>query len=130
MRVVPGDRGTDKYGSGAFKASRGKRTHNGIDKRVEPDTKIYHVSGGIVTKLGYAYSDDLSFRYVQITSGNIDYRYFYIHPCVKTGQTVTAENCIGTSQKLGDRYPGITEHVHFEVKLDGAIVNPGPYLGE
>jgi murein DD-endopeptidase MepM/ murein hydrolase activator NlpD len=128
MRTIPEDRKADNFGEGYFGASRGNRTHNGVDKAVPVGTSIYPIVGGEVTKLGYPYGDDLSFRYVQVSDRGIDYRYFYVSPLVSVGDHVTAETVLGKSQKLKDRYPGITEHVHFEVKVNGKTVDPNPYL--
>ena len=36
---------------------------------------------------------------------------------------------IGTTQELGNKYPGIIEHMHFEVKdRDGKFFDPDDYL--
>lgn len=71
--------------------------------------------GGRITKIGYAYGDDLSFRYIEIKDHLGEYaRYFYVEPSLKQGDMLAMGEIIGHSQKLGDRYEGITEHVHFE----------------
>lgn len=122
-------RGADKWGSGHFGASRGDRTHNGIDWKVLPGTVILAPVTGTVTKLGYPYSDDLGFRYVQITdSAGADHRVFYIDPLVPVGHQVFKDRSpIGTVQDLDLRYPGITPHVHYEIKLNGSYIDPEAY---
>lgn len=129
MRIVAPTRKQDRHGSGEFGASRGSRRHNGVDKACYPGSIVLAVSAGEVTKLGYPYGDDLSFRYVQVTdaAGN-DVRYFYVEPSVHVGQQVAAGDELGVSQPLGDRYEGITEHVHLEVKRGGDYVDPIDYL--
>lgn len=118
-------RGTDKWGSGEFGASRGDRTHNGIDYACEPGTQICAPCGGEVTKLGYPYGDDLSFRYVEITDiEGRRHRIFYVEPTVEVGSRVAEGWVIGKSQKLWARYPGITEHVHYEVMLGDEYLDP------
>ena len=110
-------RGTDKYGSGEFGASRGEREHKGIDLACYPDTEILSPVSGVVSKLGYPYKDDLNFMYVQITvSGGTFHRVFYIIPAVSLGDVVDNMTVIGLSQDLTQRYPGITNHVHYEIK--------------
>jgi len=117
-------RGTDKQGSGAFGASRGSRKHNGIDYCMPPDSPVYSPVRGNVTKLGYPYAHDLSFRYVEISdSGGIRHRVFYVLPNVMVGETVNTSDVIGYSQKL--HYDGIKQHVHYEIKdLEGNFINP------
>lgn len=115
ITVAVGRRRPDRYGSGEFGAKRdgGSRSHNGVD------LVLFVCSGveGKVTKLGYPYSDDLSYRYVEITNSDtqLRHRYFYVKPCVKVGQEIVVGDRIGTPQSLDKRYPGITEHVHYEV---------------
>ncbi|RKZ71958.1 MAG: hypothetical protein DRQ48_01860 [Gammaproteobacteria bacterium] len=125
MQIKPPVRSPDSYGAGYFGASRGSRKHAGVDFACAPGSKILSPISGLVTKLGYPYSDDLSFRYVEVTAiDNLRYRFFYVDPCVKVGGNVLAnESVLGTSQRLGLRYPAdamhafaITEHIHFEIK--------------
>jgi len=126
MRVLSPQRYVDCYGAGHYGASRGSRTHNGVDYACYPCSKVYSPVYGEVTKLGYPYRDDLSFRYVQITTNKgYKVRVFYIEPFLALGDHVDVNTVIGESQLLGDRYPDITEHVHLEVKdPDGRFVNP------
>lgn len=120
------ERGTDKWGSGDFGASRGNRTHRGIDYQcvvVSPVT-------GEVTKIGYPYSDALEYRYVQITDkSGYDVRCFYVDPLVEVGDRVLEGAVIGRMQSLQKRYPGITDHVHVEVKTpDGVFISWEQYV--
>ena len=117
MFIKPNKDRNDKWGSGAFNSKRGKRKHNGKDIPCpEKSICISHIAGE-VTKLGYPYSDDLSFRYVEITDFiGRRHRFFYVNPKVIVGQSIVVGEEIGLSQRLGDRYEGITEHVHYEIK--------------
>lgn len=126
IKVIPPFRGIDEHGSGAYKASRGNHTHNGVDFAVAPSSQILSPVEGIVTKLGYAYEDDLSFRYVQITDQfKNDWRLFYVSPLVSVGDLVANEMIVGRSQTLLKRYPGITPHMHLEIKNEfGVYMNP------
>lgn len=117
MFVIPKIRGCDEWGSGAFGAPRGDRKHNGIDFIAEADTDVFSHISGMVTKIGYPYGDDLSFRYVEVMHiGGLRHRWFYLKPLVSVGQEVTQGEILGTTQDLGDRYPGITPHFHYEIK--------------
>lgn len=130
IKVVPPQRKTDKWGSGEYKASRGNRLHNGIDIEVPENSKVLSNTSGVVSKLGYTYKDDLSFRYIEITTrDDLRYRFFYVLPSVSLGDKVKKESVLGASQRLEDRYPGITPHIHFEVKTkNGMFLDPNEYI--
>lgn len=120
----------DAFGCGHFGASRGKRVHNGVDLEALPGTLVTIRHAGTVTKLGYCYGDDLSYRYVQVeTPHGYRFRYFYVDPRVSVGDTVQAGDVIGAAQAIADRYPEITPHIHFEI-IDpaGQHVDPMPAL--
>jgi murein DD-endopeptidase MepM/ murein hydrolase activator NlpD len=118
-------RTNDKWGAGHFNAPRGNRKHSGVDIVCDPNDPITSLCNGVVTKLGYPYADDLSFRYVEVTD-DIDrqWRYFYVSPAVQTGQEVTAGDILGYSQSLLNRYPGITQHWHIEIKVGKTFIDP------
>ena len=126
IKAILRHRVIDNWGSGAYGASRGDRTHNGIDYACPPGTSILAPCDGVVTKLGYPYGDDLSFRYVQITRANGEkWRIFYVEPSVELNQQVYEGDIVGKSQALGNRYDKITEHIHLEVKdMQGNYHNP------
>lgn len=117
MKINPSVRGADCFGSGHYGASRGSRKHVGLDYACYPGSAIYPDKDGCVTKIGYPYGDDLSFRYIEIEDdAGYRARYFYVQPkeSLKVGDFVHNDEIIGHSQELGVRYPGITEHVHLE----------------
>ena len=122
----------DAFGSGEFGASRagGSRTHMGVDYAAHEGDIIFPVKDGKVSKIGYPYSDDLSFRYVQITDlSNNKWRYFYIFPDVQMGEVIDIITPLGMLQTLQERYPGITDHVHLEVIANSGVkVDPASLL--
>jgi len=123
------DRKCDGHGCGHFGASRGARKHQGIDLTCKPSTLVYSPVAGTVTKLGYTYSDDLSFRYVEISDQGYRFRVFYINPLVDPGQKVSKHTVIGEAQDLRGRYSGITPHIHFEIKTAGGdYIDPTPTM--
>lgn len=125
MLIKPPIRRQDAWGAGEHHASRGDRLHNGIDFCCYPGSEVCSTVTGTVTKIGYPYSDDLSFRYVQVTDNSgLKHRYFYVSPSVDNGDVVTIGDTLGLSQKLGDRYQEITEHFHYEIIKDGKYLNP------
>lgn len=129
IRFVAPVRAPDAHGSGAYNAPRGSRKHKGVDFAAWPDSACLALVKGTVTKLGYPYADDLSYRYVEITdNGGFRGRYFYLDPAVELGDIVDCRTVIGHVQPLQDRYPEITPHVHFEIMdPDGNYLNPSNY---
>lgn len=117
-------RGCDSHGCGHYLAKRGSRTHTGQDLLTPAGAGVGAPVAGEVTKIGYPYADDLSFRYVQITNNGYDVRLFYVEPSVQVGQVVSQGEPIGTVQDLSKRYAGIPNHVHLEVKKDGCFIDP------
>lgn len=119
----------DGHGCGGFGDSRGSRKHNGVDMACRPGSDVCSPVSGKVTKLGFPYGDDLSFRYVEVSTHGYRYRMFYVEPCVSVGDEVTRDTVIGKAQALGGRYAGITEHVHFEVMNSrDDFIDPTPII--
>lgn len=132
--ITPNIRGYDKQGAGHFGASRGKRSHNGIDFVCDVDDTVKSLIAGVVTKIGYHYApSDIHkghLRYVEVTdSKGFRCRYFYILPHVSFGDTVKSGEILGKSQDLTKIYHGITQHFHFEVKTQNdKTINPHEYF--
>ena len=123
------ERKCDGHGCGHYGASRGTRTHKGVDLNCRPRTLVYSPVAGTVTKLGYPYADDLSYRYVEISENGYAFRVFYVDPLVEQGQKVGKASIIGEAQDLRSRYSGITCHVHLEIKnADGEFIDPTPVM--
>lgn len=126
-QVVPLHVRIDPAGSGHFGARRGGRSHRGIDYRCTPGLGVLSPAIGYVSKLGYCYSDDLTWRYVQVTdTGGLFHRLFYVDPSLQVGDRVTTESVVGVAQDISTRYPGqqMRPHVHYEVMRDGEYLNP------
>jgi len=124
-------RGFDAHGSGAFGAPRGNNTHRGVDLACYKGTRIKAECAGRVTKIGYPYdpADPKKghLRYVQVTdSAGLDHRYFYISPLVIVGDPINFGDVIGVSQGLLRIYPGITDHIHYEIKSGNNYLDPTP----
>lgn len=123
-------RGWDDWGSGEFGSSRGSRVHKGIDYTCAPQTLIAAPVDGFVTKLGYPYAEDLSYRYVEITdSQGHKHRVFYILPTVAVGLKVFKGSLIGTAQDVASRYTQpnkiMKNHIHYEIlNTTGTPVDP------
>lgn len=119
---------SDAAGDGRYGAPRGSRSHNGIDYECKPGAPVLAIASGTISKLGYCYGDDLSWRYVEIRAvDGFKHRLFYVDPIVEVGDTVDSTTPIGRAQDISKRYPdrGMLPHVHYELKdLDGNFINP------
>ena len=111
----------DSTGLGHFGASRGggTRKHKGKDYEVEVGEDINSPVVGKVTKIGYPYGNDLSYRYVQVTDidGN-NHRMFYVAPDedIKLGASVSKGTKLGVSQDLSRRHgEDMKNHIHYEI---------------
>lgn len=120
-------RGTDAYGEGRFHASRdgGEREHEGVDYVSVPGQAVEAPISGYVSKIGYAYPDNETLRFVEIENPalHLTARVFYVDPNVAVGDAVSIGKPIGTADNLQRRYPGITNHVHLEVAERGRKVD-------
>ena len=124
-------RGKDCHGFGHFGAPRGRRRHNGIDVVAEAGQEVLSCSDGTISKIGYPYADDLSYRYVEVQRGPYRERYFYVQPAerIELGLRVKAGDSLGTIQDLCCRYGGIGNHCHLEIKDSrGGFIDPNKYL--
>jgi len=134
LLIQPPIRNEDLWGKGSYNAPRGDHKHNGIDIACYQGSVIISPNHGIVTKIGYPYppSDPVKghLRYVQITEfGKFLCRYFYILPYVKEGDKINPGDKIGISQGLTEIYKGITDHIHYEVKMGkDKYLDPNEYL--
>lgn len=121
-------RGEDAYGEGRFHASRdgGERDHEGVDYVATAGQTVDAPISGYVSKVGFAYPDDQTLRYVEIENPalRLTARVFYVDPTVAVGQTVAVGHPIGQAHTLQHRYPlGITDHVHLEIAERGRKVD-------
>ena len=110
----------DDAGSGEYGAPRGTRKHNGIDYLCTPNGEVLSPVKGTVTKHGYPYADDLSWRYIQVTDAQGEHhRLFYVKPTAEIGSEVDTLTPIGLAQDISKRYPsqGMKPHVHYEVMI-------------
>jgi murein DD-endopeptidase MepM/ murein hydrolase activator NlpD len=119
----------DSEGNGNFGSRRGGRPHNGTDFAAMPGMHVLSPVAGIVTKIGYPYADDLSYRYVEITTPDeLRHRFFYVAPLthIKPGAGVDMHDTIGIVQNVSARYSDkMIPHVHYEIKKpDGSFINP------
>ncbi len=128
-----GVRGIDAFGSGDFGAVRdaGKRRHHGVDYVAEVGAPVRAPIGGRVTRLGDAYGGAGGLRFVEITNPvtKLTARLLYVAPSVVEGDIILAGEEIGAAQDLSARYPGITNHVHVELRdADAQLIDASERL--
>lgn len=129
--TVLSPRGIDDWGDGSYGASRGNRTHKGIDYEATVDAEILSPVMGIVSKLGYPYADNFSYRYIEITDAyDLRHRFFYVNPLVELNDFIKVDSVIGKAQDIAGRYNSqgkgyMKNHIHYEIlKPDGTSINP------
>jgi len=116
---------SDKWGYGHFKAPRDYGEHHGQDYLCPPEVQVQSPVAGKITKHGIVYKDDHSFKYVRITDKDgKDHRIYYVEPILPIGREVRKGTIIGFSQDLTERYPGIGNHIHYEVLYNGEYLDP------
>ena len=118
-------RDVDLYGSGAFGASRSpSRQHKGVDYVGMPGQWIILPSAGTFDRYGFPYSDALGASYNQYLAFRgvmcgfmAELRLFYVRrSSLGTGGQYERGQVVGRLASLQERYPGITEHCHLDMR--------------
>jgi len=124
-------RRTDSYGSGQFGASRRHGPHEGLDIEARPGEGVFSPIEGEILGEASPYADDRSLRGLLIRGAGqwngYEVKIFYVDG-IFCGRTVPG-SLIGRAQDLTFRYPGITNHVHLEVRLGGRPLSPNEIYG-
>ena len=126
-------RGTDCWGSGAYGASRGDRTHKGVDVVASPNQPIKSLTYGTVSRLGWCYDwgkypTRRHLRLVVVELDGNEFTYMYCSPSVCRGDAVKPGTILGTGQNLQPHFKGITPHFHFEIKTPVGNANPADMI--
>jgi len=123
-------RDTDDWGSGAYGAPRGNRTHRGIDLVTKPGQTIHAPFTGTVVRHANPYDDDPRYTgcLLRRESDGLEVKLFYLEG-IDIGPVANGDP-IGTAQDIAIKYPGIINHIHLEVWLNGEPVDPAPYLDQ
>ena len=123
-------RGNDPTGHGYYGAKRGNRKHKGLDIVSTPKEPVYSLIDGVVTKIGYPYAGNLTFRYVEVTNDIYRVRVMYIFPKnISVGDRVFQGQQIGEAQDIASFWnPRMKNHIHIEVYKNGLLTDPEPIL--
>lgn len=141
--VFPQEIGPTEFTS-SFGASRsGGRSHNGNDLIAPRMTEVYALADGVVIYVG---TNNLSGRNVKIDHGG-GWESYYLHlnndnvdtddgdapwtltvaPGIEEGEEVKAGQLIAWVGDSGNA-EGTTPHTHFELRFEGAALDPYPIL--
>lgn len=117
---------TSQFGMRTHPVLGGRREHHGIDLAAPTGTPVYATADGTVSMAKYFGSYG---NYVQIEhGGEMQTRYAHLASyVVADGARVTKGQLIGYVGSTG-RSTG--PHLHYEVRMAGAPVNPLPYMAE
>ena len=127
-----GIRQSDKWGSGAFGASRdgGKRTHRGADFICGPGQAVLAPCTGFIIREARPYSDR-PYSGVLIISGVLAVKLFYFQPFESLiGTGVEQGQAIGRAQDISSpKYPGMAPHIHMEITgANGGHLDPEAFI--
>ena len=120
--------GRDAHGSGAYGASRGSRSHKGIDVFTVPGDLVYASISGVVKSTAPYTSPSTSQAAINTgvkIIGTGDYSgmtiyYFYVKPSSGIiGKGIEKGMSIGLALDITGAYPGITNHVHIQIGTGG-----------
>ena len=115
---------TSGYGMRWHPVLGGHRQHKGVDLAQPMGSPVYATADGMVSKADWFSSYGLFISLEH--GGNIQTRYGHLSRLnVAAGQTVHKGDLIGYVGTTG-RSTG--PHLHYEVRIAGAAVNPVPYL--
>lgn len=129
-------RGEDKYGFGHFGAQRdgGARQHMGVDLLYAPETILYAWEPMHAVRYAIPYSDDdvltgIVLRRPDTSDGVVEFKLLYVAPLPGVVPShIPLGGAFGVVQDLARRYPGISNHTHFECWQHGARVDPTPMI--
>lgn len=115
---------TSNFGMRTHPVLGGRRAHKGIDLAAPTGTPVYASADGVISKAEWFSSYGL---YIAIEhGGEIQTRYGHLSRLnVAAGQPVKKGDLIGYVGSTG-RSTG--PHLHYEVRIAGAAVNPVPYM--
>lgn len=121
---VEGSALTSSYGMRTHPVLGGRRAHKGVDLAMPTGTPIYATADGTISRADWYSGYGL---YIAIEhGGDIQTRYGHMSRLnVAAGQEVRKGDIIGYVGSTG-RSTG--PHLHYEVRISGAAVNPVPYM--
>lgn len=128
-------RGTDaRYGSGQFGSPRdhGTRHHLGLDIVTMPGEAVFSPISGYLVREAFPYKGDHSLTGLVLRGAGqwsgYEVRIFYAEGLLCGN--VSAGQQIAVAQNLKMKYPGITNHVHIEVRRGATVLPPAEIFAQ
>ncbi|MDZ7263479.1 MAG: M23 family metallopeptidase [candidate division KSB1 bacterium] len=130
--IIPVERGkiTDKFGMRIDPFTERPKLHTGIDIAAPTGTPVYAAAYGVVTAVTFTYSPNRDYGQHVIVDHGYNKETLYAHLSqinVKVGQKVKRWDVIGL---VGETGRATGPHLHYEVRENGAPVNPVKYFFE
>ncbi|MCL1902661.1 MAG: M23 family metallopeptidase [Alphaproteobacteria bacterium] len=120
-------------GAGRLDARRdgGERDHIGTDlyiggRPAEPGTGVPALFSGTITRVGLSHTRrgvPLHDVVIQNDNGTVS-RALYVASNLNRGDRVTAGQIIGSAEEIRGAYHNTPQHIHFELRFRGQIVDP------
>lgn len=131
--VNPTGRGirNDTKGEGRHGAPRGMspdgfayRSHDGVDFAAKPGQVILMPVSGAIPRESRPYYDDLRWHGILIINSRIEIKLWYFQPHESIiGRNLKAGTPIGYAQDIGEKYEGVTPHIHLRItKIDPMLL--------
>uniref|UniRef100_A0A3Q3GGY6 Leukocyte cell derived chemotaxin 2, tandem duplicate 1 n=1 Tax=Labrus bergylta TaxID=56723 RepID=A0A3Q3GGY6_9LABR len=118
---------SDSWGQGHYGAGRGSRTHKGLDIVCEDGSVVYAPFDVTLEGKLTVYNDPNKAAInsgINLSGGDLTFKLFYVRPDRVSG-TVRKGERIGVMLPMQQVYPGITSHVHVQMKDKS---DPTPYF--
>lgn len=118
MIISPTGKGirSDSGGDGHYRAKRGNRLHGGTDYKCEPLQNVLAPISGIIEREARPYADG-EWSGVVISNSDMKIKMFYFVPNpLKIGKHVDQGEVIGIAQDIGEKYKGVTPHIHLQIE--------------
>ena len=103
--LIHGVREVDAWGDGDFGASRGGRSHKGVDYLASLGERVGSPCDGVIRRIGRCYADTAEYKLMEIATDGALVRLFYVNPGVQPDNTVQIGDTIGYAQDISKRYP-------------------------
>lgn len=117
----------DRQGLGHYGAPRGNRRHSGLDFEAKPGQAVLAPISGKIRRI-QVYASDPRWRGLAIKNGNLEVKLFYMQPLANLPVSVERGQVVGNMQDRAATSPGMINHLHVEVWVDGKHVNPASFF--